>query len=186
MRELSDQSADVLGGCGARPGVFHEPCAFNVFSHDSPVDPETGRNVEELKMAQEARKIWDDAGVAVLATCVRVPVLRAHAESIHVELEHGATLAEVREVVRAFAGLLLVDDPETNDFPTSLKAVGRDEVLVGRIRPDPSRPSQERGGARAYTGFELFVAGDQLRKGAALNAIQIMDLITHLSLAPTR
>jgi aspartate-semialdehyde dehydrogenase len=177
MRELSDQSGDVLAGRALQPDLFPEPCAFNVFSHNTPVDPQTGQNVEEQKMIEETRKIWDDERVAISATCIRVPVLRAHAESINVELRQQATEAEFRAALTAFAGLTIVDDRTGNDFPTSLKAAGGDDVLVGRIRPDSSLPSEDRGSERVHFGFSLFVAGDQLRKGAALNAIQIMDLV---------
>ncbi|MCH7961673.1 MAG: aspartate-semialdehyde dehydrogenase [Planctomycetes bacterium] len=177
MRELSDQSADVLAGRDARPVVFHEPCAFNVFSHNTKVDPATGRNVEEQKMIDETRKIWRDEQVAISTTCIRVPVLRAHAESINVELHRAASEARFRAALTDFPGLTIVDDRGSNDFPTSLKAAGGDDVLVGRIRPDASLPREDRGGETAHFGFDLFAAGDQLRKGAALNAIQIMDLV---------
>ncbi|MCH8270174.1 MAG: aspartate-semialdehyde dehydrogenase [Planctomycetes bacterium] len=177
MRELSDQSADVLAGRDARPAVFHEPCAFNVFSHNTTVDPATGRNIEEQKMIEETRKIWRDEKMAISTTCIRVPVLRAHAESINVELHRAASEARFRAALTDFPGLTIVDDREGNDFPTSLKAAGGDDVLVGRIRPDSSLPKDVRGGETAHFGFDLFAAGDQLRKGAALNAIQIMDLV---------
>ncbi len=181
MRELSDQTGDVLAGRDATPDIFPEPCAFNVFSHNTNVDPATGYNVEEQKMIEETRKIWGDDKVAISTTCIRVPVLRAHAESINIELKQSATEAEFRAALAAFPGLTIVDDRTTSDFPTSLKAAGGDNVLVGRIRPDVSLPNESRGGERAHLGFSLFVAGDQLRKGAALNAIQIMDLVLRRS-----
>jgi len=183
MRELSDQTGDVLAGRDATPDIFPEPCAFNVFSHNTNVDPATGYNVEEQKMIDETRKIWRDETVAISTTCIRVPVLRAHAESINVELKQPATEAEFRAALAAFPGLSIVDDRRTNEFPTSLKAAGGDDVLVGRIRPDASLPSECRSGETVHFGFSLFVAGDQLRKGAALNAIQIMDLVAARSAA---
>lgn len=174
MRELSVQSGAVLAGEEPVPAVFAEPCAFNVFSHDTPVDTDTGRNVEEQKVIEETRKIFDQPGLRMSVTCIRVPVLRAHAESVNVTLSSPATETQVREALAAAPGIAVVDNRGANDFPTSLKASGRDEVLVGRIRGDES---QDRDGD-AWCGFELFIAGDQLRKGAALNALQIADLLS--------
>ena len=174
MRELEQQTRDVLEGRDPVCAVFDRQCAFNVFSHNSKVDMETGRNVEEQKMVDESRKIWGDDGLRVSATCVRVPVMRAHAESINVTLKHGATEGEFRAALEATAGIRIVDDREGNGFPTPLEASGRDEILVGRIRPDRSMPGTGDGRWRA---FDLFVCGDQIRKGAALNAIQIAELV---------
>ena len=187
MRELQEQSRSVLDGAAPVPEIFAEPCAFNVFSHDTAVDPHTGRNVEEQKVMDETRKIWQQPDLRMSVTCVRVPVMRAHAESINVTLQTPATEAAVREALAAGAGIEVVDERDANDFPTSLKASGRDAVLIGRIRPDASQQgagaaeSETRPGGAGETewrGFELFVAGDQLRKGAALNALQIADLLS--------
>ncbi len=174
MRELSVQTGAVLAGEEPVPAVFAEPCAFNVFSHDTPVDADTGRNVEEQKVTEETRKIFDQPDLRMSVTCIRVPVLRAHAESVNVTLSSPATETQVRDALAAAPGIAVVDNRAANDFPTSLKASGGDEVLVGRIRGDES---QERDGD-AWHGFELFIAGDQLRKGAALNALQIADLLS--------
>jgi aspartate-semialdehyde dehydrogenase len=173
MDELRAQTADVLAGREPRPQVFPEPCAFNVFSHNTPVDPATGLNVEEQKVIEEARKIWGQPGLAVCPTCIRVPVLRAHAESIRVAFERPATEGEARSAYEGFAGVRLVDDRARGDFPTSLKASGGDDVLVGRLRPDWAT---ETGDGR-FEAFTLFSAGDQLRKGAALNAVQIAEVV---------
>jgi aspartate-semialdehyde dehydrogenase len=108
-------------------------------------------------------------------TCIRVPVLRAHSESINITLRSPATEAEVRGVLSGAPGVRIVDDRGSNRFPTPLKAAGEDDILVGRIRPDESQPSQDSPGGRKHFGFNLFVSGDQLRKGAALNAIQIAE-----------
>ncbi len=186
MDELEAQTRDDLAGRPVRPGletggVFHEPYAFNLFSHNTAVDPITGQNVEETKVILEARKIWDDAGVAISATCVRVPVRRAHAESVNVTLDRAATTQQVRDALAAFPGVLLVDDRAGNLFPTPLKASGKDDVLVGRIRPDSSRLPANAGPAeydRPCLSFDLFICGDQLRKGAALNAVQIAEMLT--------
>jgi aspartate-semialdehyde dehydrogenase len=176
MEELRRQTAAVLAGERTEARLFGEPCAFNVFSHDSAVDPVTGRNVEEQKMVDEARKIWADPGLAVTATCVRVPVLRAHAEAVNLTLGRPATEAEARAALAAAPGVQLVDDRQANRFPTSLAASGRDPVLVGRLRGDESQAVEEAGGERRFHGFDLFLAGDQLRKGAALNALQIAEV----------
>jgi len=173
MQELAGQTGAVLAGDDPSPAVFAEPCAFNVFSHDTPVDEDTGRNVEEQKVIEETRKIFALPGLKMSVTCIRVPVLRAHAESVNVTLKSPTTEAQVREALRGAPGIAIVDDRAANDFPTSLKASGGDEVLVGRIRPDESQPREGDG----WRGFDLFIAGDQLRKGAALNALQIADLL---------
>lgn len=171
MDELRTQTAGVLAGRDPVPEVFPEPCAFNVFSHNSSVDPKTGLNVEEQKIIEEARKIWNAPDLAICPTCIRVPVLRAHAESIRVQLERPATEAEARAAYEGFAGVRIIDDRARGDFPTSLKASGADEVLVGRLRPDWATET----GAGRFEAFALFATGDQLRKGAALNAVQIAE-----------
>jgi aspartate-semialdehyde dehydrogenase len=180
MEELAEQTRAALAGVASRPKVFAEPCAFNVFSHNSPMDASTGRNTEEQKMVDETRKIWNDppsASVRVTATCVRVPVMRAHAESINLTLDRWASEADVRRVLESFPGVRVVDDRVGNVFPTPLKAAGRDETLVGRIRGDESQGSRIENGVTRFEGFNLFVASDQIRKGAALNAIQIAEMM---------
>ncbi len=177
MEELRTQTGDVLAGKDAVPKIFKEPYAFNLFSHNSTLDPATGRNQEEQKMIDESRKIWRDSSVKIAATCIRVPVLRAHAESINLTLKTPATEAEVREALSRAPGVTLVDDRTSNTFPTPLKASGKDDVLVGRIRGDESQDSVGSGPGTKYKGFHVFVCGDQLRKGAALNAVQIAELL---------
>lgn len=184
MDELLTQTRDVVQGGAATPRVFKEPYAFNLFSHNSAVDATTGWNVEEHKMLAETRKMWADDSVRISATCVRVPVLRAHCESVNVTLRRPATLREVTAALAAAPGLRIIDDRAGNDFPTPLKASGGDDVLVGRLRADLSqaRPGEGRqpdnlGPDEPTLGFEFFIAGDQLRKGAALNAVQIAELV---------
>ena len=177
MQELEGQSRAVLAGEPAAPEVFREPCAFNVFSHDTPVDEQSGRNVEEQKVIDEARKIWGDPDLRISVTCIRVPVMRAHAESVNIALQTPATEAEVRRALAEAPGVAVVDERGDNDFPTSLKASGQDEVLVGRIRGDESQGFEKRDAETLWRGVDLFVAGDQLRKGAALNALQIANLV---------
>ena len=168
MRELQQQTGAVLAGRKAKPEVFPHPCAFNLFSHDSAID-RTGYNEEERKMVAETRKIFGQPNLALTTTCVRVPVLRAHCESVNITFTEPVDQDEVRELLRGAPGVRLVDDRAANRFPMPSEASGIDEVLVGRIRRDLSRPDGR--------GIELFLAGDQLRKGAALNAIQIAELV---------
>ncbi|HVU64986.1 MAG TPA: aspartate-semialdehyde dehydrogenase [Phycisphaerales bacterium] len=189
MDELEAQTRDDLAGKPIRPGlesgdtgpgVFHEPYAFNLFSHNTAVDPITGLNVEETKVILETRKIWNDPAVALSATCIRVPVRRAHAESVNVTLKRPATTQQLRDALAKFPGVKVVDDRARNLFPTPLKASGKDDVLVGRIRPDASRLPTNPTPAdcdKPALSFDLFICGDQLRKGAALNAIQIAELL---------
>lgn len=177
MAELEDQTRTVLGGGTAVPRVFKEPCAFNVFSHDSSVDPASGSNGEEAKMASETRRIWNDPQIRISATCVRVGVMRGHSESINLTLKTAASERQVREILGAAPGLRIVDDRVRNNFPTPLKASGGDEVLVGRIRPDDSQDSSRSAGNTLFRGWSLFVSGDQLRKGAALTAVQIAEAL---------
>src|SRR5690606_20192950 len=130
MDELESQTRDVLAGKPAVPQVFHEPYAFNLSSHNTAGNPETGLNVEEQKMIEESWKIWGDRTVGISPTCIRVPVMRAHAESISVRLKKPATVAQMRAVIEKAPGVTLVDDRAGNRFPTPLKASGGDNVLV--------------------------------------------------------
>ena len=118
-------------------------------------------------MIRETRKMFHDDGIRVTATCVRVPVMRAHSEAINLEFERPIGPEEVREILADADGVEIVDEVEANHFPMPIEASGRDPVLVGRIRQDISRSDGR--------GIDLFVSGDQLRKGAALNAIQIAE-----------
>ena len=128
---------------------------------------ENGYTKEEMKLVHESQKILDDSSIHISATAVRVPVNGGHSESINAEFNEAPDLTEVRHLVENSAGLVLIDDPETNMYPTPLAAKGRDEVFVGRLRKDPFCP----------TALNLWVVADNLRKGAATNAIQIMELL---------
>ena len=167
MQELRDSTLAHLAGEHYEPKVLPHPYAFNVFSHNTRIDPATGYNEEETKVMQEARKIFNEPNLRITATCVRVPVLRAHCVSINFECEHRISPEEVRTLLASAPGVSLVDDPERNYFPMPKDATGRDELLVGRIRQDLSDPWNR--------SISLFVAGDQLLKGAALNAVQIAE-----------
>jgi aspartate-semialdehyde dehydrogenase len=170
MDELRMQTADVLADRPIAPRVFPHPCAFNLFSHNTPIGPD-GYNTEERKMIDETRKIFHERDMAITATCIRVPVMRAHSESINLTFSNPTTPNEVREILSRAPGVKVVDDAERNHFPMPIEASGRDEVLVGRIRQDASQPDGR--------GIELFASGDQLRKGAALNAVQIAELLSN-------
>lgn len=168
IQELEQQARDFANDKPLNTKVFGRPYLFNLFSHNSAID-EDGYNQEEIKMVNETHKIWGDDSVGITATCVRVPVLRAHCESINLTLRKPLSVDEAREILENSPGVRVVDDPANNKFPEPIDASGIDEVLVGRIRADFSQPP-------GY-GLNLFVAGDQLRKGAALNAVQIAEAL---------
>jgi aspartate-semialdehyde dehydrogenase len=167
MEELSESTKAFLEGRAFTPKVLPHPYAFNVFSHNTKVDPETGYNEEETKVMQETRKIFGEPNLRVTATCVRVPVLRAHCIALNIEFEEAMSVAEARDILAAAPGVRVVDELERNYFPMPVDASGKDEILVGRMRKDVSDPTGRT--------LALFVAGDQLRKGAALNAVQIAE-----------
>jgi len=165
MLELEQQTIKHLQSESYIPNIFPHPIAFNLFSHNAPVN-EHGYNGEEWKMIQETKKILHDDSIAVTATCVRVPVFRAHSESINIEFESGRpSVEEIRAALANFPGVKLVDDRERNRFPMPNEAAGQFDVLAGHIRHDASNPN----------AIDLFVSGDQLLKGAALDAVQIAE-----------
>ena len=169
MEELRESTRAYLEGRDYTPRVLPHPYAFNVFSHDTRVDPVSGYNDEEIKVREETRKIFGDEEIRVSATCIRVPVLRAHAVAASFECERPITPAQVRGLLGGAPGVKLVDDAERNYFPMPRDASGQDTILAGRIRQDLSDPSG--------CSIAIFVAGDQLLKGAALNAVQIAELL---------
>lgn len=165
MRELEDQTRDVIEGREPVPSVLPHVYAFNLFSHNTAINAQ-GYNEEEWKVIEESRKMLDMPDLKINVTCVRVPVPRAHSESITVEFAGPApSVEDVREVLGVAPGVRLVDDREKNVFPMPRDASGIDDVLVGRIRQDVSNPH----------AICMFVSGDQLLKGAALNAVQIAE-----------
>jgi aspartate-semialdehyde dehydrogenase len=168
MLELENQAREILAGKPPTRNVFPHQIAFNCFSHNSLLGP-NGYNEEETKMVKETRKIFDCPEMAITATCIRIPVLRAHCESVNLEFTRPITPEQVREVLGKAPGVTVLDDREHNRFPMPIDATGQDDVFVGRIRQDESLPNNR--------GINLWVAGDQLRKGAALNAIQIAELL---------
>lgn len=166
MLELETQTRDVLDGKEPRCEAFPYQIAFNCFSHNSDLGP-NGYNTEEMKMVNETRKIFDCPDIAITCTCIRIPVFRAHCESINLEFIDAITPDQVRDLLSTAPGVQVLDDREHNRFPMPIDATDKDDILVGRIRQDESIPDNR--------GINIWVAGDQLRKGAALNAVQIAE-----------
>ncbi len=166
MEELRQLTRVVLDGGSAQSEVLPYSLAFNLFLHNSPLE-ENGYCEEELKMLRETRKIMDRPDLLLSATCVRVPVLRAHSEAVNIEFEEPMAVAEARALLAEAPGITIIDDPAANRFPMPTDVTGQDPVAVGRLRQDLSHPN----------ALELWLCGDQIRKGAALNAIQIAELL---------
>ena len=172
MQELRESTRAYLEDRPYTPTVLPHPYAFNLFSHNTTVDAVTGYNEEETKVIAETRKIFSDPAFRITATCVRVPVLRAHCVALNFECEMPIAAAAVREILAAAPGVRIVDDIAANYFPMPKDASGQDAILVGRVRQDVSDPTGR--------SIAMFVAGDQLLKGAALNAVQIAEcLLAH-------
>ena len=166
MEELRQLSRTVLDGGEPVSEVLPHSLAFNLFLHNSPLQA-NGYCEEELKMLHETRKIMGLPDLRLSATCVRVPVLRAHSEAVNIEFSEPFPVAEARELLQAAPGVEVLENFETNRFPMPTDVTGRDPVAVGRIRQDLSDPN----------ALELWLCGDQIRKGAALNAVQIAELL---------
>lgn len=130
---------------------------------------ENGYNEEEMKMVNETHKIWKNDSVQITATCIRVPVMRAHAESINLRFLNPISESDALDALSSFPGVSVINDRENNRFPTPLDATNKDDVYVGRVRKDISINDSK--------GLDLFVCGDQIKKGAALNAVQIAELL---------
>ena len=169
MAELEQQAKDWIEKKPLTQDIFGRQYMFNLFSHNSAIDPDTLYNEEEMKMIKETKKIFKDDSINVTATCVRVPVLRAHCESVNLTFKTSVTPEQVREVLEKAPGVTVLDDLENAQFPEPIIASEKDDVFVGRIRQDPSQPNN--------TGIEMFIAGDQILKGAALNAVQCAELL---------
>jgi aspartate-semialdehyde dehydrogenase len=174
MEEVKQQAQAILRGEEPVTEIFPYPLAFNLFPHNTPINQQ-GYCEEEMKMVNETRKIFDAPDLRVTATCIRVPVLRAHSEAINLEFDQPFSVAEAREILSQAPGVKLVEDWQANYFPMPAEASGQDDVLVGRIRQDISHPC----------ALELWLSGDQIRKGAALNAVQIAELLVAQNLLPS-
>ena len=166
MEELSQQTAALFNGKDVKPEKFPQQIAFNCIPHIDAFLP-GGYTKEEIKMINETRKILGEPSLRVTATCVRVPVFCGHSESVNVETEKKLTAKDVRAILREAPGILLCDEPEKNIYPMPIDAVGTDATMVGRIREDDSVPN----------GINMWIVADNLRKGAALNAIQIAEIL---------
>jgi len=166
MDECVRQTREVLDGKRAVPEVFPRPIAFNVLPLVDELTPD-GRTREEIKVENESRRILEDPELRVDATCVRVPVLRCHSEAVSVGFDRPVSLDEARSLWAQAPGVQLVGDPPASGVPTPLDAEGRDPVLIGRLRAS----------AVFDGGLSFFCVGDQLRKGAALNAVQILEAV---------
>jgi aspartate-semialdehyde dehydrogenase len=166
MDVLRTQTADLAAARAPRIEVYPYQIAQNVIPEIGSLK-DGGLYSEEVKMMQETRKIFHVPDLRVSATCVRVPVMVGHSEAIHIELERPMDPEEVREILRSAPGVAVIDDPAESGYPVPLEAACRDEVFVGRIRRDPSHPR----------GIAMWVVSDNLRKGAALNAVQTFELV---------
>jgi aspartate-semialdehyde dehydrogenase len=166
MEELSQQSVALFNGGELKKEKFPHQIAFNCIPHiDAFLD--NGYTKEEAKMVDETRKILSDPAIGMTATAVRVPVFCGHSESVNVETERKLTVEDVKDILRKSPGILLCDDPEANVYPMAIDTVGQDATMVGRIREDDSVPN----------GLNLWIVADNLRKGAALNAVQIAEIL---------
>ncbi len=166
MEEVKVQAQAILNNQTPPTEIWPYPLAFNVFPHNTPINA-AGYCEEEMKMVNETRKILGIPDLRVSATCIRVPVLRAHSEALNLEFAEPFPVDEARQILATAPGVKLVEDWTANYFPMPIDASGQDPVLVGRIRTDLSHAN----------GLELWICGDQIRKGAALNAVQIAELL---------
>lgn len=166
MDELMDECRDLLGFKEAQPQVYPFQIAFNCLPQIDEFLP-TGYTKEEMKLVHETRKIMGDHTIQITATTVRVPVYIGHSESVNIETERKLTANDARAILSAAPGVLVCDDPARKLYPMPLDVVGKDEVYVGRVREDESIPN----------GLNLWIVADNLRKGAALNAVQIAELL---------
>lgn len=171
LSELSNQTRDVLDGKPAQPKVFQHQIAFNLIPHIDYFE-DNGYTHEEMKMFREGRKILGLPNLMVNCTCVRVPVFRSHSEAITIETERELTPEKARELLANAPGVKLFDDPSKNEYPMPVDTSNGDLIWVGRIRTDISAPNS----------LTFWCAGDQIRKGAALNAVQIAETMAKMDI----
>ncbi len=174
IRELETQSQRVLNGHAAEPSVFPHQVAFNALPHIEPFTA-SGYTKEEMKMMEETRKVLHTPELRVSATCVRIPVMVSHSEAVHMDFSRPMDPSDVRDILSGAAGVEVMDEPGSNVYPTPTDTEGKDEVFVGRIRKDASSPN----------GIALWIVSDNLRKGAALNALQIAEEVLRRELLLT-
>ncbi len=166
IEELKKQTEDVLNAKKVSSKVFQHEIAFNIIPHIDSFE-ENGYTKEEMKMYNEGRKILHDNDIKISCTCARVPVIRSHSESITIETEKEISVERVRELLSNAKGVKLVDNPENNEYPMPIDTAGQDLIYVGRIHKDISKENS----------ISLWCCGDQIRKGAATNAVQIAELL---------
>jgi aspartate-semialdehyde dehydrogenase len=171
LNELLDQTAQILAGESPEIVVYPHQIAFNCLPHID-VFLDGGATKEEQKMVDETKKIMGDESIAVTATCVRVAVQNGHSEAVNLQFARPLTAERARELLAATPGVQVVDDPENQMYPLPIVASGQDDTFVGRIRRDPT----------IANGLNLWVVADNLRKGAALNAVQIAELLVERDL----
>ena len=169
MDELVEGTRAHLADKPFEPAVLKHPYAFNIFSHDSVLDVQSGYNDEEMKVVAETRKILGRPNLGIGITCIRVPVLRAHCMSLTIEFAENVSADDARAVLKKSPGIRVIDDRANNHFPMPAEGTGCTDILVGRVRQDLSDPSGR--------SLCLFVCGDQLLKGAAYNAVQIAEML---------
>jgi aspartate-semialdehyde dehydrogenase len=175
MEELTESTRAYLEGRPYAPTVLPFPYAFNLFPHNSPMTA-SGYCEEELKLAKESVKILADDSVRITGTCVRVPVLRTHAEALNIQFTRELSVERAYAVLRAAPGVTVLEDRAHNRWPMPIDAAGKDEVFVGRLRKDHSQDNT----------LDVWVVGDQLLKGAALNAVQCAEVALRTRPAPSR
>ena len=175
IEELRDQSAGMLAGSEPAPAVYPHPIAFNVLPHIDTFD-ETGYTGEERKVIAETQKMLEMPDLAISATCARVPVFYCHSQAVHIETRDPISAAHASELLLAAPGLVLRDDPGRGEYPLARAVAGHDEVYVGRIRNDLSHPR----------GLVMWIVADNLRKGAATNAVQIAESLVTKGLLRSR
>lgn len=171
IEELKLQSKKILSGDKPEPRVYPYPIAFNVLPHIDVFD-DTGYSMEEWKMVRETKKIMGDESIAVTATTVRVPVFNCHSEAVNIETVEKLTADGARSILSQAPGVKVVDDPQKRIYPLPKDVSGQNDVFVGRIREDFSIPC----------GLNLWIVADNLRKGAAYNAVQIAEYMVEHSL----
>ncbi|MCX7013230.1 MAG: aspartate-semialdehyde dehydrogenase [Candidatus Sumerlaeota bacterium] len=173
VQELKDQVEALRLGQPVQCNSFPYQIAYNCLPHIDAFE-DNGYTKEEMKMVNETRKILGDQTIMVSATTVRVPVFRGHSESVNFQTRKPATVADIRALLEKAPGVKVMDDPKKSVYPTALDCDGRDETFVGRLRADPS----------AENAFNCWVVSDNLRKGAALNAVQIAEELMRRNLIP--
>jgi aspartate-semialdehyde dehydrogenase len=170
--ELLDESHAILHGQEATASVYPHQIAFNVLAQAGSFAPGDDHTDEERKLINETRKILGDGEIRISATCVRVPVVSGHSEAVNVETREPLSPEQARELLAAAPGVTVVDDPQASRFPMAIEAAGKDDVFVGRIRRDPGNEK----------ALDLWVVSDNLRKGAATNAVQVAELLVERNL----